>query len=73
MSDKLIYNALTGESRIVEYTPEIPDKLPSEPTPTLEERLAAAEAKIAIGEEGAAELAQIKGELLNIIDIMEGV
>ena len=45
---------------------------PTEPTPTLEERIAAAEAKISIGEEGAAELEQIKGELLNIIDIMEG-
>lgn len=63
--------------KYIELTPEEIAEIeaqqpPTEPTPTLEERLAAAEAKIAIGEEGAAELAQIKGELLNIIDIMEG-
>lgn len=62
------YIDLTPEE-IAEYESQQP---PAETTPTLEERLAAAEAKIAIGEEGAAELAQIKNELLNIIDIMEG-
>lgn len=62
------YIELTPEE-IAEYEAQ---QMPAEPMPTLEERLAAAEAKIAIGEEGAAELAQIKNELLNIIDIMEG-
>ena len=62
------YIDLTPEE-IAEYESQQP---PAETKPTLEERLATAEAKIAIGEEGAAELAQIKGELLNIIDIMEG-
>ena len=70
MSSKLVYNALTGESRIVEYSPETHDKLPpTEPTPTPEERIAAAEAQIAAA---AAELERAKAELLGIIDTMEG-
>ena len=69
MSNKLIYNASTGEKRIVEYSPEIHDELPpTEPTPTPEERLAAAEAQIAAA---TAELERAKAELLGIIDTME--